>query len=219
MGHYDSDVKHRSIELALKRMADVFAAVALLLLLWPLMAIVWLVVRWTMGPGAIFRQERAGRGGRPFFLYKFRTMTDAREPDGTLKPDAERLMPLGQFLRRYSLDELPQLYNVLGGHLSMVGPRPLLMRYVNRYTTEQARRLDVKPGITGWAQVHGRNAISWEEKFALDVWYVDHWSVRLDLYIILLTVGQVLRCKGISAEGHSTMSEFRGSASTRKDAA
>ena len=126
-------------------------------------------------------------------------MTDAREPDGTLKPDAERLTPLGRFMRCYSLDELPQLWNVLGGQLSLVGPRPLLTRYLDRYTVEQGRRHHVTPGITGWAQVHGRNAISWEEKFRLDVWYVDHWSVILDLYILLLTVVQVFRCQGISA--------------------
>lgn len=205
-------MNYRSTEHTLKRTLDVCAAAVLLVLLCPLMAVIWLVVRWTMGPGVIFCQQRAGIGGRPFFLHKFRTMTDARQQDGTPKSDADRLTPLGRFLRRCSLDELPQLWNVLGGQLSLVGPRPLLMQYVDRYTVEQARRLHVTPGITGWAQVHGRNAISWEEKFRLDLWYVDHWCVRLDLHILALTVVQVLRCKGISAAGHSTMSEFRGSA-------
>jgi sugar transferase EpsL len=205
-------MSNRFMNHSLKRAFDFCGAAALLLLLWPLIGVVWLAVRWAMGPGAIFRQARAGMGGRPFLLYKFRTMTDASRPDGTLLPDGDRLTPLGQFLRRASLDELPQLWNVLAGQMSFVGPRPLLMRYVDRYSPEQARRLDVTPGITGWAQVRGRNTISWKEKFERDVWYVDHWTVTLDLYILALTVVQVLRCEGISADGNATMCEFCGSA-------
>ena len=162
------------------------------------------------GP-ALFVQERPGLGGRPFRLYKFRTMRNANGPDGQPLPDAQRLTALGRFLRRASLDELPQLWNVLRGELSLVGPRPLLMEYLPRYSPEQARRHLVKPGITGWAQVNGRNAISWEEKFALDVWYVEHWSLGLDLKILLRTITSVITSRGVSATGHATMAEFRGS--------
>jgi lipopolysaccharide/colanic/teichoic acid biosynthesis glycosyltransferase len=165
-----------------------------------------------MGSPVLFVQERPGLGGRPFRLVKFRTMRHATAPDGAPLPDADRLTPLGRFLRATSLDELPQLWNVLRGELSLVGPRPLLMQYLARYTPEQARRQDVLPGITGWAQVNGRNALAWDEKLALDVWYVDHWSLGLDLKILVRTLGKVLRRDGISQRGQATMPEFLGTA-------
>ena len=197
----------------LKRTIDLAVAAALLLLAAPAMLVVAALIRWRMGRPVLFRQVRPGLGGRPFTLLKFRTMRDATGPDGRPLPDAERLTPLGRRLRRLSLDELPQLVNVLRGELSLVGPRPLLVQYLDRYTPEQARRHEVKPGITGWAQVHGRNTLSWEDKFALDVWYVDHWSVGLDLQILLLTLAKVLRGEGISHAGDATMPEFTGTRS------
>ncbi len=157
-----------------------------------------------------FVQERPGLHGRPFRLVKLRTMRNAAGPDGAPLPDGARLTRVGAFLRRTSIDELPQLWNVLRGELSLVGPRPLLMRYLPRYSLEQARRHEVKPGVTGWAQVNGRNALSWEEKFALDVWYVDHWSLRLDLRILAMTAMSVLGGRGVASEGHATMPEFKG---------
>jgi lipopolysaccharide/colanic/teichoic acid biosynthesis glycosyltransferase len=163
-----------------------------------------------MGLPILFRQQRPGLHGKPFTLLKFRTMTDARDAQGNLLPDAERLTPFGSFLRRTSLDELPAFFNVLRGDMSLMGPRPLLMAYLDRYTPEQARRHEVRPGITGWAQVNGRNAITWEQKFVLDVWYVDNWSLWLDLKILFLTGWKVLRREGISQEGHATMPEFLG---------
>ena len=202
----------------LKRILDVTVSALSLLFLAPLLLALWLLVRWRMGKPAIFCQRRPGQGARPFMLYKFRTMTDARGPDGSLRPDGERLTALGQFLRRTSLDELPQLWNVLRGDLSLVGPRPLLMEYLEHYTPEQARRHEVKPGIAGWAQINGRNAITWEEKFRLDVWYVDHWSLRLDLRILLTTVAKVLRRDGISAAAHATMPVFTGTPPVRRKA-
>ncbi len=208
----------RPLRLAVKRGFDAAVAAVLLLLLAPLLAVIGLFVRWKMGSPVLFSQVRPGLFGRPFRLHKFRTMTNARGPDGSFRPDSERLTRLGQFLRRSSLDELPQLWNVLRGDLSLVGPRPLLMEYLERYSPEQARRLDVKPGITGWAQINGRNAIAWEEKFRLDVWYVDHWSLRLDLRILLLTAGKVLRRDGISAASHATMPEFMGATAEQKKA-
>ena len=197
---------------AAKRALDVTASGAALILLSPVIAVTWALVRSRLGAPAVFRQERPGLGGRPFMMYKFRTMTDARDARGALLPDEQRLTPLGMFLRRTSLDELPGLWNVFRGDMSLVGPRPLLMRYLPRYTAEQARRHDVKPGLTGWAQVNGRNAISWDEKFAYDVWYVDHRSLALDLRILLTTVAKVFRREGISAAGEATMAEFMGSA-------
>ncbi len=167
-------------------------------------------VRVTMGSPVFFRQKRPGRGERTFEIVKFRTMRDATDASGNLLSDAERLTPVGRWLRATSVDELPQLWNVLRGDLSLVGPRPLLVRYLPRYSPEQRRRHEVMPGITGWAQIHGRNAISWEEKFALDVWYVDHWSLALDARIVLETVGRVLRRTGVSKDGHATMPEFEG---------
>ena len=196
--------------LAWKRRLDVLlAAVALAVTAIPMACIaVAIVVK--MGLPVFLRQSRPGYRGRSFTLYKFRTMLDARGPSGDLLPDDRRLTPLGRFLRRTSLDELPELWNVLQGDMSLVGPRPLLLQYLGRYTPEQARRHEVRPGITGWAQVNGRNAITWEDKFALDVWYVDHWSLGLDLRIIWMTLMQVLSGAGVSAEGHATMPEFMG---------
>jgi len=177
----------------------------------PVMALTALAVLVTMGPPVLFRQPRPGRHGRLFTLVKFRTMTDRRDSSGRLLPDAERLTRLGRFLRRTSLDELPELFCVLAGPMSLVGPRPLLCQYLERYTAEQARRQEVKPGLTGWAQVNGRNALTWEEKLALDVWYVDNWSLALDLRILWLTVGKVLRGEGVGAPGlDTTMPEFTG---------
>ncbi len=172
---------------------------------------VWLVARLQMGAPVLFRQTRPGLAGRPFQMIKFRTMRDAVGPDGQPLPDAERLTRFGKWLRSTSLDELPELWNVLKGEMSLVGPRPLLMEYLPLYSPEQARRHEVRPGLTGWAQVNGRNAISWERKFALDVWYVDHQSLWLDLRIILMTVQKIIRRDGISAEGSVTMEKFTGS--------
>jgi len=172
-------------------------------------------VRLNLGRPVLFRQPRPGRHGRVFELVKFRTMTDARDPHGTLLPDAQRLTRFGRWLRSTSLDELPEVLNVLRGEMSLVGPRPLLVQYLDRYSPEQARRHEVLPGLTGWVQVKGRNALSWEEKFRLDVWYVDHHSLWLDLRILVLTVWQVLRRHGVSAPGDATMPEFMGSPTDR----
>ncbi len=194
----------------MKRCFDlVVAVVALLALAVPLLVLVWLV-RCKLGSPVLFRQVRPGLNGKPFEMVKFRTMTDERGADGALLPDAQRLTPFGLFLRASSLDELPELWNVIKGDMSLVGPRPLLMEYLPLYTPEQARRHEVRPGITGWAQVNGRNAISWEEKFALDVWYVDHLSLWLDMRIVWMTVRKVLVRDGISAEGEATMPRFTG---------
>jgi sugar transferase EpsL len=194
-----------------KRWLDLTLAAAALVLLSPLMLLVALLVRVALGPGVLFRQTRPGLHGRPFELLKFRTMTDARAACGRPLPDAQRLPAFGRFLRSTSLDELPGLINVLRGEMSLVGPRPLLMAYLERYSPEQRRRHDLLPGITGWAQVNGRNAISWEERFAYDLWYVEHCSLALDLQILGLTVVKVLQRVGISQEGHATVEEFRGS--------
>lgn len=182
-----------------------------LVLLAPVMLVVALLIRLTMGSPVLFRQVRPGLYGRPFTMYKFRTMLDIRNERGELLPDELRLTPVGRFLRKTSLDELPELFNVLKGDMSLVGPRPLLMDYLDRYTPEQARRHEVKPGITGWAQVNGRNALTWEEKFKLDVWYVDNWSLWLDIKILFMTLVKVFKREGISADGHVTMPEFKGS--------
>lgn len=195
----------------IKRLMDFVGAVFGLLILSPVMLIIALLIRVNMGSPVLFRQERPGLQGKPFVLYKFRTMRDAFGDGDRPLPDELRLTPLGRLLRSTSLDELPELFNVLKGEMSLVGPRPLLMEYLERYTPEQARRHEVKPGITGWAQVNGRNALSWEEKFELDVWYVDNRSLWLDLKIILLTIWKVLKREGISASGHATMPEFKGS--------
>jgi lipopolysaccharide/colanic/teichoic acid biosynthesis glycosyltransferase len=198
---------------ALKRVIDVTGASVALVLLSPFLAVIALLVRVRMGRPVLFRQQRPGRGGRPFEMTKFRTMTDRRGPDGALLPDAERLTHLGRFLRRTSIDELPELLNVVKGDMSLVGPRPLLMEYLPLYSPAQARRHEVRPGITGWTQVNGRNALTWDEKFALDVWYVDHRSTRLDFEILGKTVSQVFSGHGVSAPGHATMEPFRGNGS------
>ncbi len=194
----------------IKRLIDLTAASLALILFAPVMALVALAIRLVMGRPVLFRQTRPGYRAKPFTLYKFRTMREAHYPDGTPRPDAQRLTRLGRLLRHTSLDELPQLWNVLRADLSLVGPRPLLMQYLPLYTFEQARRHDVKPGITGWAQVNGRNAISWEDKFSYDVSYVDHWSLWFDLKILTLTLIRVIRPTGISQAGHATMPEFTG---------
>jgi lipopolysaccharide/colanic/teichoic acid biosynthesis glycosyltransferase len=199
----------------LKPAFDACASLLALLLLFPVLAAVALVVRLGLGRPVLFRQLRPGLHGRPFVILKFRTMADTRGADGNLLPDAERLTPVGQLLRSTSLDELPELFNVLRGEMSLVGPRPLLMKYLDRYTKEQARRHDVKPGITGWAQVNGRNAISWEEKFALDVWYTRNLSLRLDLEILCLTVVRLFTRTGISPAGQATMPAFLGQPDAR----
>ena len=199
-----------SFTVAVKRWLDVIVSGCALLLLSPVLLAIAILVRVTIGAPVLFSQERPGLLGRPFRMFKFRTMADLRDSEGSLLRDEARLTRFGRFLRRISLDELPELFNVLRGDMSLVGPRPLLMEYLERYTPEQARRHEVKPGITGWAQVNGRNAISWEEKFDLDVWYVDHASFLLDMKILLWTVVQVLRRDGISAESHATMPEFMG---------
>lgn len=195
----------------MKRLFDfAFALLGLIALALPLLILIVLVRR-KLGSPVFFRQVRPGLDGKPFEMVKFRTMTDERSPDGQLQPDAVRLTAFGRFLRSTSLDELPELWNVLKGDMSLVGPRPLLMEYLPLYSPEQARRHEVRPGVTGWAQVNGRNAISWEEKFELDVWYVDHQSLWLDIKILWLTVKKVLVRDGISAAGEATMSKFTGS--------
>ena len=195
----------------MKRLFDITAVISGLCLLWPLLLLLALLVRLNLGSPVLFKQQRPGLHGMPFYIYKFRSMTDARDAGGELLPDEERLPPFGQFLRRFSLDELPQLFNVLKGDISLVGPRALLMEYIPLYSHEQARRHEVKPGITGWAQVNGRNAISWEEKFCYDVWYVDHQSFLIDLKILWRTLLKVMRSEGVAQSGHVTMEKFRGS--------
>ena len=194
-----------------KRVTDILLAGSALLISAPLMAAIALAIRLSMGRPILFRQMRPGYRGEPFKLLKFRTMNAARDARGCLLPDAARLTPIGRLLRRLSVDELPQLWNVFRGDMSLVGPRPLLMQYVDRYTPEQARRHDKKPGITGWAQVHGRNGLTWPEKFSLDLWYLDNWSLWLDIRILVRTLWQVLKREGISQPGHATMPEFSAS--------
>ena len=203
---------HQSTYGALKSTADRVAALFALLLLLPLLTVVSLLVRWRLGTPVFFRQQRPGYRGRPFCLLKFRSMTNARDASGALQPDVQRLTPFGRWLRATSIDELPELINILRGEMSFIGPRPLLMQYLPLYSPEQARRHDVKPGFSGWAQINGRNALSWEEKFRLDVWYVDHQSFWLDLRIFLITIWKVIRREGISAAGEATMAPFIGSA-------
>ena len=203
-------MKQIGLPFLLKRALDVTAAATGLVLAAPVLAAVAVSVRVTMGAPVVFSQTRPGRGGKPFTIYKFCTMREAVDARGNPLPDEERLTPLGKALRATSLDELPQLYNVLRGDLSLVGPRPLLMRYLRRYSPEQARRHDVIPGITGWAQVNGRNDIEWGQKLRLDIWYVDNWSPLLDLRILAMTALRVVKPVGISKEGHVTMPEFMG---------
>lgn len=195
----------------IKRLLDLSVAIVLLALLSPILLVLALLIRIRMGSPVLFRQIRPGLNARPFEMIKFRTMLDAAGADGVPLPDSARLTPLGHFLRATSLDELPELWNVLRGDMSLVGPRPLLMEYVPLYSSSQVRRHEARPGVTGWAQVNGRNAISWDQKFALDVWYVDHQSLWLDLKILALTALKVSARHGISAEGEATMPRFEGS--------
>lgn len=195
----------------MKRTFDLAVSVGALIVLTPLILILAVLIRIKLGSPVLFVQLRPGLRGKPFTIYKFRTMAELYDADGQLLSDEQRLTAFGKWMRRYSLDELPQLLNVLKGELSLVGPRPLLMEYLDRYTPEQARRHEVKPGITGWAQVNGRNELSWEQKFALDVWYVDHRSFGLDLLILWKTAQKVLRSEGISQAGHATMPVYMGS--------
>lgn len=198
----------------MKRLFDFWISLILLICLSPIILIVALLVRIKLGTPFLFIQKRPGLFGKPFKLYKFRTMTDEKDQSGNLLPDHIRLTSFGKVLRKWSLDELPQLINGLKGDISLVGPRPLLIEYLPLYTEEQFRRHDVRPGITGWAQVNGRNAISWEEKFTLDVWYVDHHSFFLDIKILFLTVKKVIRSEGINQPGNATIEMFRGIEST-----
>lgn len=193
-----------------KRVLDFLLSLCLLLVVFPVMLIVALLIRIKLGAPVIFQQVRPGLHGKPFRMVKFRTMLDAVDEDGNVLPDTDRLTSFGKFLRSTSLDELPELWNVLRGDMSLVGPRPLLMEYLPLYSPEQFRRHEVRPGVTGWAQVNGRNTLSWPEKFKLDVWYVDNQSLWLDMKIILLTVKKVIIRDGISAEGEATMAKFTG---------
>lgn len=194
----------------LKRTIDLGLTIPCFILLAPLMFVIAVFIYATMGRPLFFRHKRPGLNGQPFVIYKFRTMNNQRNASGELLPDKKRLTRLGKLLRATSLDELPELFNVIVGDMSLVGPRPLLMAYLSRYTAEQAKRHAVKPGITGWAQVNGRNAITWEEKFRLDVWYVNNHSIRLDFKILSLTIKKVLKREGIRQPGHATAAEFRG---------
>lgn len=193
-----------------KRVFDLLAALLGVIVVSPVLLVTAILVRIKLGSPVLFRQQRPGLHAKSFYVYKFRSMTDQRNSDGNLLPDAARLTSFGMFLRRFSLDELPQLFNVIKGELSLVGPRPLLMQYLPLYTPEQARRHEVRPGITGWAQVNGRNAITWEEKFKLDVWYVDNQSFWLDLIILWKTFAKVFKSEGISQQGQATMDVFKG---------
>ncbi|MDD2367090.1 MAG: sugar transferase [Desulfuromonadaceae bacterium] len=202
---------HEDNPLVMKQLFDTLSALLGLIVLSPVLIITAILVRIKLGSPVLFRQQRPGLHSQPFYVYKFRTMADQRDANGRLLPDEVRLTPFGKLLRRLSVDELPQLLNVVKGDLSLVGPRPLLMQYLPLYSPEQARRHDVRPGITGWAQVNGRNAISWEEKFKLDVWYVDNQSFLLDMKILWMTFNKVFKREGISQDGQATMSEFTGS--------
>jgi len=194
----------------IKRLIDIFGSLLVLAILIPLFLIISVLIKLNSKGPIFFKQSRPGKNGKIFFPYKFRTMKELRDENGNLLSDEKRLTKFGGFLRKFSLDELPELWNVLRGDMSLVGPRPLLVEYLDRYTPEQARRHEVKPGITGWAQVNGRNAITWEEKFKYDVWYVDNWSLWLDFKIIFITIVKVLKGEGISQPGHATMEEFKG---------
>ncbi len=200
-----------------KRMFDLSAALLALLLIWPFLLLIYVVLRIMIGSPVMLRQRRPGFMGKPFIICKFRTMTEQRDANGSLLPDEQRITPVGRILRSLSLDELPEIWNVLKGDMSVVGPRPLIMPYLERYTPEQARRHEVMPGITGWVQINGRNDLAWEEKFKLDVWYVDHQSFKLDMYIIAKTFLKVLRREGISSEGYVSAPEFMGSSLKAED--
>jgi sugar transferase EpsL len=201
---------------AIKRFLDVVFSAGALIVLSPVLFLSAIAIRVCMGPPVLFRQQRAGFCGRPFVILKFRTMTDERTESGDLLPDADRLTRLGRFLRKTSIDELPQLWNVLKGDMSLVGPRPLPLEYLDLYTTEQFRRHEVPPGITGWTAIHGRCSNSWDQRFQLDLWYVDNWSLLLDAKIILMAVPAVLSCKGTHEDGEATSSPFRGSDESRE---
>ena len=201
-----------------KRLFDLVLTAIGLVILSPVFLIVALCVRIKLGRQVVFHQQRPGLHGKPFFVHKFRTMTEARDSQGSLLPDEARLTPFGRFLRATSLDELPELINILKGEMSLVGPRPLLMQYLERYTPEQARRHETLPGLTGWAQVNGRNALTWEDKFHLDVWYIDHWSIWLDIKILWLTLCKALKREGINQPGQATAEEFMGSPSNTDSA-
>lgn len=207
----------RKIAFLIKRIFDLFCSIILLIILSPLFILLMLTIWISMGQPIFFRQLRPGYKGKPFLCYKFRTMNDKRDQNGNLLPDELRLTRLGKFLRATSLDELPELFNVVRGEMSLVGPRPLLMQYLERYTPEQARRHEVLPGMTGWAQINGRNRLTWEEKFRLDVWYVDHWSFWLDLKILAITAWKVLKREGINQPGFATAEEFTGSTKNHKE--
>jgi lipopolysaccharide/colanic/teichoic acid biosynthesis glycosyltransferase len=194
-----------------KRLFDLALTIPGLIVISPFLGLLACLVRWRLGSPVICSQDRPGQHGQIFRFYKFRSMIDARDEQGQILPDDQRLTPLGRRLRAWSLDELPSCANILRGEMSLVGPRPLLVRYLERYTPEQARRHEVLPGITGWAQINGRNALTWEDKFRLDVWYVDHWSLWLDIKILALTLWKVIRREGISQPGHATAEEFMGS--------
>jgi lipopolysaccharide/colanic/teichoic acid biosynthesis glycosyltransferase len=200
----------RSSVPAIKRILDLVITIPSIIILSPLLVIVAILIGLNFGSPIIFRQKRPGLHGKPFWVYKFRSMTNERNDQDQLLPDGQRMTQLGRFLRATSLDELPEMINVLRGEMSWVGPRPLLMQYLERYSPEQARRHDVLPGITGWAQINGRNALTWEEKFTLDVWYVDHWTIWLDIKILMLSVVKVLRREGINQPGQATAEEFMG---------
>lgn len=205
------------LQRSVKEIADRATAGLIFLITLPVILVIAAAVLWSMGRPVIFTQSRPGLNGKIFHFYKFRTMTDDRDREGKLLPDDFRLTSMGLFLRKTSLDELPQMLNVLKGEMSFVGPRPLLVRYLDRYTPEQLRRHEVKPGITGLAQVNGRNALSWEEKFQLDVWYIDHWTLWLDLKILFLTVWKVIHQDGINQEGFTTSEEFKGPTQPHQD--
>ena len=193
-----------------KRLFDLILTILGLLIITPVLIVFAVLIRLRLGKPIFFQQKRPGYKNQLFTVYKFRSMTDARDEKGVLLPDEERLTKLGRFLRGLSIDELPELFNVIRGEMSLVGPRPLLVKYLDRYSDEQIRRHEVLPGITGWAQINGRNTITWEDKFQYDVWYVDHWSFWLDIKILALTIWKVIRREGISQEGHATSEEFMG---------
>ncbi len=209
-------IKHSMYQRFIKRMLDLSAGFLLLVFIWPFLLLIYIVLRIIIGSPVMLQQKRPGFMGKPFSICKFRTMTEQRNASGNLLPDEQRITKVGRILRSFSLDELPEILNVLKGEMSLIGPRPLMMQYLERYTPKQARRHEVMPGITGWVQINGRNNLSWEEKFDLDIWYVDHQSFMLDLRILCITVWKVLRREGISQEGYIAASEFMGS--DRKDA-
>jgi len=194
----------------MKRVLDILISLIGLILSLPIFLIIGILIKLNLKGSVIFKQERAGKSSKTLYLYKFKTMRDLRDKNGNLLPDKERLTKIGRFLRKISLDELPELLNVLNGDMSIVGPRPLLAEYLDRYSPEQTRRHEVKPGITGWAQINGRNAITWEQKFKHDVWYVDNWSLWLDFKIIFMTIIKVIKGEGISQPGQATMEKFKG---------